>query len=298
MNRTLAVVTPSTGLEGLVSDYLADMRARGLSPRSTSLTSNVLKLFLDFAQLPGVTGPEQLDQGLVTAWSTYLLSRKLARESVRTYLRTLSTFIRWSQAHELIAANVRARQPKAEHRLVETLSRDEIQALEDRAGTERDKLIVRVLADTGIRLGELLGLRAADLVEMGRERYIKVGGKTGERLVPLQPSLYMRLRKLAGRGGERVFVTSRRSPRTGQLEPLRPRSVQNMVAFLAQQAEIGRRVHPHVFRHSYATWALRRGMNPLQLQKILGHRDLTMISRVYSHLAPADSYAAMLELMR
>jgi integrase/recombinase XerD len=71
-----------------------------------------------------------------------------------------------------------------------------------------------------------------------------------------------------------------------------------MVAFLAQQAEIGRRVHPHVFRHSYATWALRRGMNPLQLQKILGHRDLTMISRVYSHLAPADSYAAMLELMR
>jgi len=39
-------------------------------------------------------------------------------------------------------------------------------------------------------------------------------------------------------------------------------------------------------------------MNPLQLQRILGHADLSMISGVYSHLTATDAYSAMLELMR
>ncbi len=71
-----------------------------------------------------------------------------------------------------------------------------------------------------------------------------------------------------------------------------------MVRYLAEEAGVAKRVHPHLFRHSYATWALRKGMNPLQLQRILGHTDLTMISTVYSHLNAADSYEAMLEVLR
>jgi len=71
-----------------------------------------------------------------------------------------------------------------------------------------------------------------------------------------------------------------------------------MLRFTAEAAGLGRHVHPHLFRHSYATWALRKGMNPLQLQRILGHADLTMISTVYSHLNASDSYTAMLDLLR
>jgi integrase/recombinase XerD len=71
-----------------------------------------------------------------------------------------------------------------------------------------------------------------------------------------------------------------------------------MIKWHAQAAGIERAVHPHLFRHSYATWALRKGMNPLQLQRILGHADLSMISGVYSHLTATDAYAAMLDLMR
>jgi integrase len=115
--------------------------------------------------------------------------------------------------------------------------------------------------------------------------------------------LFQRLRKFAERGrrgtvAERIFVTNRKSPKTGDYEPLAPRSVQNMIHFTAQATGIERSVHPHLFRHSYATWALRRGMNPLQLQRILGHADLSMISGVYSHLTPSDSYAAMIALLR
>jgi integrase/recombinase XerD len=303
----------ASALDRLVADYLAHQRGRGLSAHSIALTAAVIEQgFMPWCVKEHVSSPEQLTQQVLDRWGAYLLEdhrtptgKPLARESVRTYLRTLGSFVRWAQADDAIGAKVKARQPLAEHRLMETLSREEIQRLEDVAGAERDKLMIRLLADSGIRLGELLGLRAGDLVEQGRERYIKVRGKGArERLVPLQPGLFMRLRKYAERGrptdtrAERIFVTTRRSPATGEYEPLAPRSVQNMIKWHAQAAGIERAVHPHLFRHSYATWALRKGMNPLQLQRILGHADLSMISGVYSHLTATDAYAAMLDLMR
>ena len=57
--------------------------------------------------------------------------------------------------------------------------------MEDAAVTERDKLMVRLLADTGIRVGELVRLTLNDLVERDRTHYVRVGGWTGERMVPI-----------------------------------------------------------------------------------------------------------------
>jgi integrase len=111
-------------------------------------------------------------------------------------------------------------------RVLDVLTRDEIQAMEDAATTERDKLIVRVLADTGLRLGELLALRASDirpeagkhvLRVPGRERAGRsawVGGKGDrERLVPISPALARRLRRFADRSrpdatSDRLFLTT------------------------------------------------------------------------------------------
>lgn len=296
---TLRVVKPKapTALKVLVSDYLAHQRGRGLSPRTAALTANVLeRTFLPWCSEHGLTRPDQLTQRAVDRFQGDLLERKLARESVRTYVRTIATFVRWAGDE---FGKVKLKQPKAERKVVETLSRDEVARIENAAVSERDQIIIRLLADTGIRLGELLGLRRSDLIEQGRERYIKVRGKGArERLVPLPPALFQRLRRYAGRGaGERIFVTNRRSPKTGDYEPVQPRSVQNMLKFTAEAAGITRRVHPHLFRHSFATHALRRGMNPLQLQRILGHADLTMISSTYSHLTASDAFGALMSAL-
>ncbi len=70
-----------------------------------------------------------------------------------------------------------------------------------------------------------------------------------------------------------------------------------MIATLAQVAGINKRVYPHVLRHSYATYALTRGMNPIQLAQILGHSSLAMIQNVYSHLSPRDAYEAMANVL-
>ena len=65
----------------------------------------------------------------------------------------------------------------------------------------------------------------------------------------------------------------------------------------AYRAGITKRVYPHLFRHSFATEALRRGMNPIQLAKILGHTSLRMIERTYSHLDQTDAYDAVLKML-
>jgi len=252
----------------------------------------------------GITEAQQLDQRLVSTWSAFLLERPkangdtLSRASVRTYVRTLSGLLNWGQDEKRIGPDLKARQPKLKRVLIKTLTRDEIQKMEDAAQNIRDALIIRLLADSGIRLGELLGLRADDLLERGRERFIRVNGKTDMRDVPLTPTLYMRLKKYAiGHPGERIFQTNRKAGRSGQQEPLASRTVQNMVKYLAISAGITVRVHPHLLRHSFATRCLQRNMNPLALQKILGHSDLTMISRTYSHLTPSDSFDALLKML-
>jgi integrase len=90
--------------------------------------------------------------------------------------RMLVHFLSWAKKEgEQVDAKVHL--PKLPKRLVEVLSREEIQRMEHAARTERDKLIIRLLADTGLRVGELLGLRTNDLVEQNRNYYLHVRGK-------------------------------------------------------------------------------------------------------------------------
>jgi integrase len=306
---TLKVVKhQSAGLESLVSDYLAHMGAKGLSPRSTGQADAVLRRqFLPWCEENDIAAADQLTQRVLDRFSTYLQSpeRKLAKESVRTYLRTTRMFILWAQKDGSIDVKVAVNGPRKERRIIDTLTREEIQRMEDKAATERDKLIIRLLADSGIRLGELLGLRVTDLRERGRERFIKVSGKgSRDREVPLSPELYKRLQRFAeksrpdGAKSDRIFLTTRRSRKTGDYVSVQPRSIENMITSIGQLAKIERPVSPHKFRHAFATWCLRRGMNPVQLKDILGHADLTMISQVYGHLNTSDAHSAMMAVLR
>jgi len=310
----LQVVSPPamSSLERSIADYLASVKARGLSPRTVEHYEAVLRrILLPFLMERGIESPAGIDQRALDRLSSRLLDDggargQLSRHSVHSYLRAVSHYLNWARADGEITAAAKPQMPKLPHRVLNVLSRDEIRAMEDAAVTERDKLIVRILADTGLRLSELLGLTRDDLIEQGRDRYLKVRGKgSRERLVPLQPNLYARLRRYFERGrpqdsaSDRIFLTLRRSRVSGIHEPLDKRAVQELMGVLAVKADIrDKRVHAHALRHAFATFALRKGMNPVQLQRVLGHQSLEMISNVYAHLAPSDAAAAMMALLR
>jgi integrase len=95
---------------------------------------------------------------------------------------------------------------------------------------------------------------------------------------------------------DRLFISLRRRP-GGDYGPLTPSGVEQVIQELGASAGITKRVYPHLLRHSYATWTLTRGMNPIMLAHILGHTSLAMIQNVYSHLTPTDAYEAMVRTL-
>lgn len=265
---------------------------------------NLVRVVLPWASAAGIDSPDQLDGAALDALHRSLAER-LAPSSVHSYLRSLNQLLGWARKRGQ-AGPEKAELPKLKRRMLEVLSREELSRMEAAAELERDKLIIRLMSDAGLRLGEVLGLRPTDLVRQGRSTLVRVTRAKGghERLVPIPPALSSRLRKYAehGRRAEaatgRLFTTARRHG-NGSYSALEPRTVQNMVRATAEKAGITRRVHPHLLRHSYATWMLDRGINPIVLKDNLGHADLDMISDVYAHLSATQRFdATMAAILR
>jgi integrase len=96
---------------------------------------------------------------------------------------------------------------------------------------------------------------------------------------------------------DRLFLSVRRDRRIGEYEPLTNLGIQQLVRNLAELAGVHKRVYRHLLRHSYATWALNHGMNPIMLAQVLGHSSLVMIQRNYAHSTPADAHELMARLL-
>jgi integrase/recombinase XerD len=292
-------------IDELITEWLANPQFR---PRTRDSYQNVLrKIWRPWMVEHGIT-LEDMDQRALDRWVVHLQTEggprgPLAPRSVLTYGRTVNHFLNWARRERALRADAKARPPRPDRKLLVVLTRAEIQRLEDTATAERDKLIIRTLADTGIRLEELLGLRPDSLVRSGAEHYLRVMGKGGrERDVPILGALYTRLRRYADHGRPRdaattrLFVGLKRRP-DGTYAALTSRGVQLMLHSTAEQAGIRKRVHPHLLRHSYATWMIRKGRNLISLQGDMGHRSLAMLQGVYSHLAPGDRHHDYMEIL-
>jgi site-specific recombinase XerD len=308
----VAVVKPavSSSLEVLTQDYLASCRARGLAP---STIRTVYSYALDSVLLPWcathkIESLEQLDQRALDRFTSDLLEipgkrgQLLSRHTVHQYVRVIRQFLKWCRKEgEDVHGNPQL--PRLPQPIIDVLTREEIDQLETAVPTERDKLIIRLLADTGIRVGELCGLEGDDIITaQDRRSFLKIRGKgSKERLVPLTPPLirridrYRRARPDDARS-QRVFLAARKD-RYGEYAPLTRSGVLQLLRHAADRAGITRRVNPHLFRHSFATEALRRGMNPVQLAQLLGHSGLRMIEQVYAHLNAADGYEAVMRML-
>ncbi len=298
-----------TPLERLVEDFLHSCRARGLS--LATLTRGyghaLNRVFLPWCQREGITTINELDQRTVDRFTSWLhvksgiADRKLTPVSIHTFSRTVGQFLSWCREEgETVAGEPQL--PRLGRRVIDVLSREEIERMESAAPTERDRLIIRLLGDTGMRVGELCTLTPASIVLRDRRTFLKLTGKgDNDRLVPLPPPLVRRLERFVRHrttdtGSPYLFLGLRRA-RHGDYTALTPSGVLDLIKGHAYRAGIRKRVYPHLFRHSFATEALRRGMNPIQLSQILGHTSLRMIERTYSHLDQTDAYDAVLKML-
>jgi integrase len=171
---------------------------------------------------------------------------------------------------------------------------DEAAAAFMHAATRLDpwrRLIVEMLARTGMRVGELCALRADGIVTVGETQWLRipVGKLHTDRYIPLHPillELLQQWRQWAGPDDTGLLITN-------QGRPLNRSVVARVVARCARVAGIGH-VNPHRLRHTLATQAINRGMSLEAIAALLGHRSMRM-TLVYARITDrtvADQYFA------
>lgn len=181
------------------------------------------------------------------------------------------------------------------------LSAGEAQAILDACGHLRDRLLFALLLDTGMRIGEALGLRhediniagrAVDVVPRVNDNRARVKGAR-RRSAPASVEL-MRLYadylndEYGALDSDYVFVNLWGRPHG---HPLTYPAVYDLVTRLRRSTGIG--FGPHWFRHTYATWLLRRGAGMESVKELLGHASITTTVDTYGHLTVEDARATL-----
>jgi integrase/recombinase XerD len=160
----------------------------------------------------------------------------------------------------------------------EPLSKEEEDRLVNACKTHREKLIVWVLLDTGMRVSEFSGLKP-DRVLWQEKRIMlygkggKYGKKSKRRVIPLSD----RARKLL----EIHFATNNDMG-------IQVRTIQRVINKLANRARMGKRVTPHVLRHTFAIRWIQKGGSTRALQEFLGHDHLET-TEWYLNLSPEEA---------
>jgi site-specific recombinase XerD len=185
---------------------------------------------------------------------------------------------------------------KAARRKPKVLTTGQAQAILDACEHLRDRLLFALMLDTGVRIGEALGLRHADLEIAERTLTVRprlndnrARAKSGARTIPTSPEL-MRLyadylnREYGSLDSDYVFVNLWAEPFG---HPWTYRAVYDLVQRL--RARTGDDFEPHQFRHTYATWLLRRGAGIEAVKELLGHRSISTTIDTYSHLTVEDA---------
>ena len=155
---------------------------------------------------------------------------------------------------------------------------------------KRRRLIVELLARTGMRVGELGGLRDDAMYRLGDTWWLRIpiGKLHNERTVPLHPMLVGLINDYrAWRGPTATGLLVERDDH----QPMDPRTIYRHVTAVARRAGVAH-VHPHALRHTLATQCINRGMSLEAIAALLGHRSprMTLVYARISDTTVAEQY--------
>lgn len=246
-----------------------------------------LRDFRSYLEVHGA--PENVSQIDPLHVRGFLASRfgKVKKVTMGRKLAAVRTFFRFLQRERLVYSNPAAgiRAPKREKPVPRALSVDEMDRffVRNPAMAKRDLAVFELLYSSGLRVGELTGLRIQDLdlkngwvrvVGKGsKERYVPVGSKAIkaiEEYLPLRDLLLAQKRPWTD--SEALFVNQRGGP-------LSSRTVRRILKAYLDAAGLKRDASPHTFRHSFATHLLVGGADLRSIQELLGHASLSTTQR-------------------
>ena len=245
--------------------------------------------FADWLARQQVTSLDEVTAREVREWQMEHMDRGEAAGTVNRRLSSLSSWFRFLRRRGFLEADIMAKvsAPKQPKRLPVFFKESETERLysEGLFATDfmgqRDKLMLRMLYETGMRRSELAGLKVSS-VDFSSMTIKVLGKRNKERLIPIENELahnikdYLALKEQEMGESEWFFVG-----RKGR--QITPADVYQTVRKYMTALSNADRISPHVFRHSFATHILNEGGSIEAIRELLGHADLAT-TEVYTHV--------------
>jgi len=304
----------NTTIAHAVDDYLLDHEGGNHSAKTLEWHRTALGLMRTyFEQERGITLVGEVDAPAINAWFAHMRKspgghgKPRSERTIQTYARSARAFFHWLIRRETIEGNPfdRVVFPKVGKPLIHTIDAEEFEKLllacapphetglfAQRAAV-RNRAILWLLYDTGIRVSELIHLRVDDfdrkhgvvtvLGKGAKERRVALGQNCLRNL-----SYYLdkhrpdeeELAEWGSAGEDHVFLSETR-------QPLTKNGMEMLFKRLKKRAGItGKRISPHILRHTFAMNYLIKSNDPFSLQELLGHEDLTTVLN-YIHMNDA-----------
>lgn len=277
-----------TALEWIEKFVTHLSRERRLSPHTTLNYRREIEALGQWCALQKIDDWTAVDEQHIRSFAARSHAAGLAPRSVQRRLSATRSFLRYLQRERVIAHNPASdvRAPKARRPLPRTVDADQMSRLLEISGddalTKRDRAVMELFYSSGLRLAELLSLELHDLDLV--DRTVRVTGKGNKmRILPVGRKACEALQAwLAERASmaptdERAVFVGCNGRRLGA------RTIQKRVAAWARRQGLPVHVHPHLFRHSFASHLLESSQDLRGVQELLGHADIAT-TQVYTHL--------------
>jgi integrase/recombinase XerD len=283
----------TTELDRQIRNYLEFLRLeKNLSPQT------LISYKFDFAKYrrylidSGVRAASNVTEEHIGKFLAVLHRRDLTARSVARILSTIRGFHRYLVGEEEVKDDPTQiiDSPKQEKNLPEVLTIAEVDEIlkqpniSSRLGI-RDRAILETLYATGIRVSELVFMKQLNfMVDDGlilvygkgsKERLVPIGRSARQWIEEYQKQSRVHLAK-AGKSQDYLFLNIRGTKLTRDM-------IRKLVEKYSLAAGIGKKVHPHTFRHSFATHMLEGGADLRAVQEMLGHADIST-TQIYTHI--------------
>lgn len=276
-----------------IDEYLAVLKLeKNLSDNSVSSYKSDLFRLLKFLEENKIEDYSEVDHNIISKFLQLLKKNGLTGSSASRYLSSLRGFFFYLYNNDYIQKDPTERisSAKVTRRLPEVLSFHEIEKIleqpdiNDKLGL-RDKAILELFYSSGLRVSELIELKISDLFlddevirvlgKGSKQRVVPIGSSAikwlNEYMIKSRPLLEQRLKSK-----NYIFLNSRGTK-------LSRMGVWKFVERYTKEAGIKKEVHPHTFRHSFATHLLEGGADLRSVQEMLGHSDIST-TQIYTHI--------------
>lgn len=289
------VLSQNDTLSIAVDLFLTAKKSEALSSATLAIYTRAVARFTTWLRSQSVSDVTAITPHIVRKYLVELDSHGFKSSTVHDYTRPIKTMLRFLYQEGITTADVFAKvaMPKQDRPVLPAFSSDDVtrlfDACTDSSSPARDRALVAVLIDTGVRAQELCDLVIGD-VDTKTGLIVVRNGKGGKgRSVWLGAAATKAVLK---------YLLSR--PKAGANEPLFPshntgehmtvNGLYQVCKRLGLRSEVDH-CHPHTFRRTFAIMSLRAGMDIFRLSKLMGHADVDIL-RQYLALDPTDLAAA------